>query len=1351
MVLLKVKSGYFKSVPLYRFLVLVLILVFPLLPGFTSAQPVRLSNQETSGQQTLRLPDASAPLNKDYQKKGAVKGRLIQSGTDTPVCFADISCSDKTTFAKTNTNGEFAFYPHEFPTTLRIRKFGFKEETLIINSPNDSARISLAPLEIHKSKPGKKNQLDYVRIFNKALEKLRVTDNTESHDKSQRKLIYCSITSSVDSNLNELFESYSHMKVHNNGLQDYQPDISRYASQNEPVPGLSENRLEFKIDPFINLPIFAGQYFSHRGFFAQDGNQIAVITVDLGETKNTYFINVADTAVVYISGRFKSEKKIRIQGSRQIWLKDRTFSTDISFSRSLANNNIYFVDCINTKEEYRLIQKNNPDQIINKNTLFAIVPDSSIIGDAVRNQVSSETLTGMNRQINFKSKYLLSGKSTAFNSEVEKLLLKPYAQDFWAQNSFRKHDFNEQKQILNWEKDNRFYSENHVSSENELIGADSLVKVMNNNLVAVENVYVETDRPDYLAGDTIWFSAFVLDNLRMDSASLSKILYVDLINADNKIENHLKLFISDGRAKGDFALDKNLKDGLCRLRAYTQYMRNFQGDYLFEKEIPVHRSTFSNLIIVNPVINKSTLGDSIDLYIHTVLPDELKSQDKTLDVFVKLTDSLSVKKTFNFKKNLKGSMGFFVPSSLSCSFADIRLTLSDKTVISEQRLSLPLKSGINLQLFPESGKMVNGINTIIAFKATDNKGEPVEFNADITDENQKVITSITGNKTGMGKFELTPESGHSYKASLIFSGSKYVFNLPVTEPKGYVLNFDSDSSDITIKSNIAGDKSSHYLLISERGAVYASIETKPGNSILRIHLPLEMYPKGILQITLFDNYFRPLAERLVFNNRPDQKMLIHVETDKKEYRKREKVNLAINVTDAAGNPVGSSLSLAVTDASKTDTTINYPDIESYLYLSSELKGEIDYRLLNLSDTTFYGKRNIDLVMMTQGWRNFLWNSIRYANTLKVIYPVEKGFCIQGALSDINNRQPGGGYNISYLDFKSGISGVTKIDDDSKFNIELPFFYKTHDYFIQSRNIKGRIENIGFTLDTFPLPEISYRNNELPYPSYKTAFLGALDEKFTEPDSAYDSPFKTINLAEVKITAKADRTGYSSPDAEIDLNKKDPTGKKYNSLFQMIYEEFGEKAFTATGFGTHGKSYTPILVVNGSPLTESLCPPCYDSYAYNRAASIPVNEISDVKLYEAESNYSQLLTPPPPPPKMKKGLYLAPADPQIYLAVVSIKTYSNSYRGNPKGALIFPYQGFYQAREFYKPVYKSNDTGTPDNRTTIYWNPEVKTDSTGNVRVSFYNSDLKGEALIRISGVSFPLKNASATVSRYLSH
>ena len=917
-------------------------------------------------------------------------------------------------------------------------------------------------------------------------------------------------------------------------------------------------------------------------------------------------------------------------------------------------------------------------------------------------------------------------------------------------------DINERNQITYWENNNIFYSENRRPPEKETIRADSLVRVMNNNLVAVENVYLETDRPDYLAGDTIWFSAFVLDNLLMDSTLLSRILYVDLINADNSPEKHLKLIISNGRSYGDFVLARDAKNGIYRLRAYTQYMRNFQGEYLFEKEIPVHQSDFTRMILVNPVIRRSNEGDSIELHIKTILPDEYQAQDNKLEVYAKLNDTLSVRKTFVIKKILNESMGFFVPSSLSCPFVDIKLILSGKAVISEQRLSIPLRAGINLQFFPESGKMVGGINTVIACKATDDRGYPTEFDADIIDEKNNKIRHILGDDSGVDKFDFTPEYDHSYRALVNLKGSKYSFDLPGVEPKGYVLNFNADSSDIQIRNNQNIVKCRHYIFVSVRGAVYASIETRLDDKPLKIHLPLKMYPKGIVQITLYDSLFRPQAERLVFNNRLDHKMVINVETDKKVYAPREKVTLTLNVTDASGNPVRSSLSLAVVDASKSDSAMSCPDIESYLFLTSELKGEIDYKLLNLSDTTSAGNTKRDLVMMTQGWRNYLWNSIRYTNIYKVLYPIEKGFCIAGSVYNLSTSRSCSGYKLNYLDFKSGFNGIAEVDENNRFKIEIPFHYNSHDYFIQNKNNKDRVGNLGFVLDTFPLPVITYRKNDLPFVSYKAGYLNALDRKFSEIDTVDKQNIKYINLREVKVTAKSDRTGYSAPDKTIDLNKKDPTGKNYSGLFQLIYEEFGEKAFAVNGFGTHGSVYYPILVVDGASLSVSPCPPCYDFAAYGWAASIPINEISDVKFYEAGSKYSQWLSPPPPGPRWKKdvlgtNLYIIPGDPKIYLPVVSLKTNSKSYRGNPKGAIMFPYQGFYMAREFYQPDYENKNIQTPDNRTTIYWDPEIRTDSNGTAKVSFYNSDLKGKVLIRISGVSFSLNDASSSKADYLSH
>jgi len=106
---------------------------------------------DLSGQQSTLLSDSTFPASERFQNKGFIRGRLAELKTNTPVCFADIFISNKTSFTKSNSKGEFILGPFEFPATLRIRKFGFKEETVIINNPVNPVLISLAPLEVHKS------------------------------------------------------------------------------------------------------------------------------------------------------------------------------------------------------------------------------------------------------------------------------------------------------------------------------------------------------------------------------------------------------------------------------------------------------------------------------------------------------------------------------------------------------------------------------------------------------------------------------------------------------------------------------------------------------------------------------------------------------------------------------------------------------------------------------------------------------------------------------------------------------------------------------------------------------------------------------------------------------------------------------------------------------------------------------------------------------------------------------------------------------------------------------------------------------------------------------------------------
>src|SRR5690606_17465552 len=66
-------------------------------------------------------------------------------------------------------------------------------------------------------------------------------------------------------------------------------------------------------------------------------------------------------------------------------------------------------------------------------------------------------------------------------------------------------------------------------------GIDSLVSSLKtyNERLAIEKIYVQTDKPEYFSTDTIWFKAYLLDAARLSSAPKSGLLYVEIASDDS--------------------------------------------------------------------------------------------------------------------------------------------------------------------------------------------------------------------------------------------------------------------------------------------------------------------------------------------------------------------------------------------------------------------------------------------------------------------------------------------------------------------------------------------------------------------------------------------------------------------------------------------------------------------------------------------------------------------------------------------------------------------------------------------------------------------------------------------------
>ncbi len=102
-----------------------------------------------------------------------------------------------------------------------------------------------------------------------------------------------------------------------------------------------------------------------------------------------------------------------------------------------------------------------------------------------------------------------------------------------------------------------------------------------------EMVYLHSDRDFYNPGDDIWFKSYVVDGLTHIPSDSCKNLHVELISPDSKIMERRIIRLENGLGNGDFNLSDSLKTGKYRLRAYTNYMRNFGDQLFFTKEITI--------------------------------------------------------------------------------------------------------------------------------------------------------------------------------------------------------------------------------------------------------------------------------------------------------------------------------------------------------------------------------------------------------------------------------------------------------------------------------------------------------------------------------------------------------------------------------------------------------------------------------------------------------------------------------------------------------------------------------------------------------------------------------------------
>src|SRR6476620_11123048 len=113
---------------------------------------------------------------------------------------------------------------------------------------------------------------------------------------------------------------------------------------------------------------------------------------------------------------------------------------------------------------------------------------------------------------------------------------------------------------------------------------DSVLNILDTRFPQ-EKLYLHFDKSYYNPGETIWFKTYIF-SANMPSL-ISKTVYADLIDEKGKVIDRKIAPVAMSSAAASFDLPTNLSASTVYVRAYTDWMLNFDSSFIYTKAIPV--------------------------------------------------------------------------------------------------------------------------------------------------------------------------------------------------------------------------------------------------------------------------------------------------------------------------------------------------------------------------------------------------------------------------------------------------------------------------------------------------------------------------------------------------------------------------------------------------------------------------------------------------------------------------------------------------------------------------------------------------------------------------------------------
>lgn len=559
-----------------------------------------------------------------------------------------------------------------------------------------------------------------------------------------------------------------------------------------------------------------------------------------------------------------------------------------------------------------------------------------------------------------------------------------------------------------------------------------------------EKLHVVTDRDLYFGGDTVWFRIFVVDAATHRQMAISKYAYVEMLSPFGEVKNRIKVIERDGIYAGYIPVDEDIYEGDYTLAAYTMYSENQGKDYFFRKPIRLLDQHSSKYVIdseFTPVAPGEVKGS---FKVRSINGDKMNYNKMSWIMhdgkFLEMPGSKN-----GFSRKFKRDKGEDV---VLVKFGDYGRYFN---------IEFPVEK-IDISFYPEGGWLVAGDPCTVAFKATDENGKGIYTSGIIRNDYGEKVAEFTTTHKGMGDVIFVPEANCIYTAEYPNpKGELQTTVIGTPNQDATVLRYHATGSKgfFSVAGNDLRDLE---LIVALHGK---GVLATPISSVNPLSFEKKDLPAGLYQALLVSK-----TDSIVLSER-----IFFIGADRLTPGVSGLSTDSVSIIIEAPQGIGGDCSVRITNLDIIPDSRDI-DIRSQFLLQSELRGRIEDPSYYFSKADRETDRNLDLLMMVNGWCRYNLPEVVRGRLEEPKIPLEIGQEIIGQVRSRWKGSPMEGVMVSAIAPKLNFGTFADTDNNGFFHLNGFDFPEGTSFILRAMNEKGGNEsNYEIYNEKFPIIDL----------------------------------------------------------------------------------------------------------------------------------------------------------------------------------------------------------------------------------------------------------------------------------------